>query len=88
MQNRILLVGAGGHARACIDVIEQHGQHTIIGLLGTPDEVGCTVLGYSVLGADDALPAMRREVENALVTVGQIKTPDPRIRLFDLLNAG
>ena len=81
----ILLVGAGGHARACIDVIEQEGRFAILGLVGMPDEVGQTVLGYPVLGGDADLPSLRERCPNALVTLGQIKSPDPRIRLYSLL---
>ena len=79
---RILLVGAGGHARAGIDVIEQEDRFAIAGLLGLPEEVGTRVLGYPVLGTDDGLPALVAEVGNAIVTVGQIKSPEPRRRLF------
>jgi sugar O-acyltransferase (sialic acid O-acetyltransferase NeuD family) len=81
----ILLVGAGGHARACIDVIELEGRYAIAGLIGMPQEVGETVLGYPVLGEDAELPALRSRFPNALVTLGQIETPEPRIRLFGLL---
>ena len=81
----MLLIGAGGHARACIDVIEQEGKFTIAGLVGLVDEVGTRVLGYPVLGSDAELPELLREHRHALVTVGQIKTPDLRIRLFELV---
>lgn len=81
----ILLVGAGGHARSCIDVIEQEGQFAIAGLVGMPGEVGGNILGYPVLGTDEDLPTLRRTCLHALVTVGQIKTPAMRIRLFDML---
>lgn len=81
----LLLLGAGGHARACIDVIEQEGRFEIAGLTGLPQEVGTRVLGYSVLGTDHDLPALLREYRHALVSVGQIKTPDVRIRLFGKL---
>jgi sugar O-acyltransferase (sialic acid O-acetyltransferase NeuD family) len=81
----ILLVGAGGHARACIDVIEQEGRFTIAGLIGTAAEAGSEVLGYRVLGTDTDAITLARRFGRALVTVGQIKTPDVRIRLFNLL---
>jgi sugar O-acyltransferase (sialic acid O-acetyltransferase NeuD family) len=84
-QESILLVGAGGHARACIDVIEQEGRFTVAGLVGLPNEVGSRILGYPVLGTDADLPVLLGDYAHALVTVGQIKTPQPRIRLFDLL---
>ncbi len=81
----ILVVGAGGHARACIDVIEQEDHFIVKGLVGLPDEVGSKILGYPVLGVDEDLPALLGDCANALIAVGQIKTPKPRIRLFDLM---
>ena len=81
----ILLAGAGGHARACIDVLEQEGRFAVTGLVGLPHEVGTRILDYPVLGTDADLPALLGDYTHALVTVGQIKSPEPRIRLFDLL---
>jgi sugar O-acyltransferase (sialic acid O-acetyltransferase NeuD family) len=83
----ILLAGAGGHARACLDVIEQAGSFTIGGLVGSADEVGRDVLGYPVLGTDADLAALAATYRLGLVAVGQIKTPEVRIRLFDALKA-
>jgi sugar O-acyltransferase (sialic acid O-acetyltransferase NeuD family) len=85
--NSILLLGAGGHARACIDVLEQHGQFRVAGLIGVPQEVGSEVLGYRVLGTDGDLPRFRQQYLYALVAVGQIKTPEHRMRLFELAQA-
>jgi len=83
----ILLVGAGGHARACIDVIELEGRFAIAGLVGLPEEVGGEVLGYPVLGTNQDLGRLKETYPNALVTVGQIKSPETRIHLFELLGA-
>jgi sugar O-acyltransferase (sialic acid O-acetyltransferase NeuD family) len=80
----VLLVGAGGHARACIDVIETEGRFKIAGLVGRNEEVGARILGYPVLGSDADLPRLQVEHAYALIAVGQIKTPDPRMRLFEL----
>lgn len=81
----ILLIGAGGHARACIDVIEQEGRFSVAGLIGRSDEVGTRILSYPVLGTDTDLPRLLGDGARAVIAVGQIKTPEPRIRLFDLL---
>jgi sugar O-acyltransferase (sialic acid O-acetyltransferase NeuD family) len=83
----ILIVGAGGHAAACIDVIEEGGRFTVAGLVGSIAEVGKGVLGYPVLGTDADLPALHGAHSNALIAVGHIKTPEPRIRLFERLQA-
>jgi sugar O-acyltransferase (sialic acid O-acetyltransferase NeuD family) len=81
----ILLVGAGGHAKACIDVIEQEGRFVVAGLVGLSHEVGSRVLNYPVLGTDADLPVLLDSYANALIAVGQIETPEPRVRLFGLL---
>lgn len=81
----ILLLGAGGHARACIDLLEQHAGYAIAGLVGLDAEVGTTVLGYPVLGTDAQLPDLLRRHPAGLVTMGQIKSAAPRVRLFEQL---
>jgi sugar O-acyltransferase (sialic acid O-acetyltransferase NeuD family) len=79
---RILLIGAGGHARSCIDVIEQQGRFAIHGLVGTAGEVGRDVLGYPVLGDDAAMGGLLADCPAALITVGQIESPEVRIGLY------
>ena len=78
----LLLIGAGGHARSCIDVIEQQGHYQIAGLVGLPDEVDTSHLGYSIIGSDRDLYKLSKIYEFALITIGQIKTAEPRMNLF------
>lgn len=84
-KQNLLLIGAGGHTRSCIDVIEQTQQFSIIGLVGLANEIGHSVLGYSVLGDEMVLPKLRAQCDGALVTLGQIKTSSLRKRIFMLL---
>ncbi len=44
-QPNLILIGAGGHARACIDAIEQEGIYKIAGLVGLAQEVGLDFCG-------------------------------------------
>jgi sugar O-acyltransferase (sialic acid O-acetyltransferase NeuD family) len=83
----ILLLGAGGHARACIDVIEREGRFKVSGLIGLPDQLGMRVLGYPVVGTEADLPMLLKEQSHALIAVGQLTTPEHRIRLFELAQA-
>lgn len=78
----LILIGAGGHAHACIDVIEQQGKFQISGLVGMPEEMHAEHLGYSVIGTDSDLHEIAKEFHYALITVGQIRSPDIRIRLY------
>jgi sugar O-acyltransferase (sialic acid O-acetyltransferase NeuD family) len=77
-----ILVGAGGHARSCIDVIELSGQYKIAGLVEKDEKNRQENLGYPILGTDDDLWDLRQKYSHALVTVGQIKSPATRIRVF------
>lgn len=80
----VILIGAGGHANACIDVIEQAGQFRIAGLVGLTEELNTLHLGYSVIGTDDELPQLAKSYEFAFISVGQIRSPESRVRLFRL----
>lgn len=79
----LILVGGGGHCKSVIDVAECAG-YTILGILDRPEEVGKKVLGYDVIGTDDE---MVKHVDKAdfIVTVGQIKSPDLRIKLHQMI---
>ena len=87
MTASILLIGGGGHCRACVDVLEQEGRFQIAGIVernGGPREA---VLGYPVLGTDEELPQLKEKYKFVLVTVGQIKSAAPRKRLYEQLIA-
>ena len=83
--DKILLIGAGGHARSCIDVLEEESQFEISGLIGKGESISNESLGYPVIGTDDDLKVLRQQYKNALITVGQIKSPKIRIKLYQLL---
>jgi len=80
--DEIIVVGAGGHAKACVDVLEGQGRFRIAGLIGQVGEIGETILGYQIIGRDPDLESLRDRYANAHVAVGQIKSPDSRIRLY------
>jgi len=79
---RIILIGAGGHAHACIDVIEQDGKYGIAGLVGMREQMHTRHLGYAVIGTDSDLPQLAERNAHAIITVGQIHSPRTRIRLY------
>jgi sugar O-acyltransferase (sialic acid O-acetyltransferase NeuD family) len=78
----LILIGAGGHARACIDVVEQEGFYEIAGLIGLPKEVDDTHFGYRVLATDQEFRILAEQFKYALVAMGQINSAAHRIRLF------
>jgi len=87
--NEIILIGGGGHCKSAIDVIEQEARFEIAGIIDKPELLGSKILGYPVIGNDFDLDNLAKKYQNALVTVGQIKTALARIKLYDLaINAG
>lgn len=84
LKDDLVLIGAGGHARSCVDVIEQEGIFRIAGLVGVTEEVDSRVLNYEVIGTDADLDELAARFKYALITVGQIASSEDRIRLFDL----
>ena len=78
----LVLIGGGGHARACIDLIQASDQFQILGILDRSELVGTEVLGIPVIGTDEDLPVLVKKNLSFLITLGQIKTPDLRIRIY------
>jgi sugar O-acyltransferase (sialic acid O-acetyltransferase NeuD family) len=78
----LILIGAGGHARACIDVIEQLGAFEIMGLIGTEEELQNELMGYRVIATEADFPDLAKQYQYALITVGQIKSPLVRQGLY------
>jgi sugar O-acyltransferase (sialic acid O-acetyltransferase NeuD family) len=83
--DKILLIGAGGHARSCIDVLEEENQFEIAGLIEKGESISNESLGYPVIGTDNDLKVLRENYSYALITIGQIKSPNIRMSLFKLL---
>ena len=80
-KKNIVIIGAGGHAKSVIDVVEELKCWKIIGLVGEKDEEYKRVSGYSVIGTDKDLPLIRKECKHAFIGIGQIKNCEPRVRV-------
>lgn len=83
MKEKIILIGGGGHCKSCIDVIEQEGRFTIAGIVDVPEKKQHKVLGYPVIGTDADLAELIKIFSNVLITLGQIKSPNRRMELFN-----
>lgn len=84
----IILIGGGGHCRSVIDVIESENRYHILGILDFPEKVGEKVLGYDIIGTDseEELKRLLPKCENFLLTIGQVKSANLRIKLFDRIH--
>ncbi len=57
----IVIIGAGGHAKVVIDIIERQARYNIIGVIDKSHAKGEDVLGYEILGDEDVLHNMIQE---------------------------
>ena len=79
----IILIGAGGHCLSCIDVIRSAKNYEIIGILDTSEKVGNVVSGIKIIGTDDDIQVLVKKHNNFLISIGQIKSSEKRIRIYE-----
>lgn len=79
----MILIGGGGHCKSLIDVAESAG-YRIAGILDRPEELGKKILNYEVIGNDDDIPKYVGSAE-FIISVGYIRNPDLRIKLYELV---
>jgi sugar O-acyltransferase (sialic acid O-acetyltransferase NeuD family) len=80
--SKLVLIGGGGHCRACIDVIESQGSYEIIGILDRDNTIGDNILGYPIIGCDNDISFYVKDC-SFLITVGQIYNSTIRLSLYE-----
>lgn len=80
INSKILLIGGGGHSVAVADVIRAEDRFDILGFVDIDSRAPLAYLGYEYLGTDKQLDQI--ECSSALIAIGQIKSPSPRMKLF------
>ena len=79
---KILVLGTGGHAKSCIDVIEKQKKFRILGIIENKQSNKKVFMGYPVLGNDKDLLSLKKKCSNVLIGVGQIRNPNLRSNIF------
>ena len=82
---KIILIGGGGHCKACIDVIEQTNKYTIVGIIDMKELIGQKILGYPIIGCDDDILNLKSQTDYFLITIGQIGEPKQRKIILEFL---
>ncbi|WP_372367389.1 acetyltransferase [Candidatus Uabimicrobium sp. HlEnr_7] len=72
----IVLIGAGGHCKSCIDVIESTNKFEIKGILDRNKKIGDSLFDYPILGSDEELHLL--PYRHFVISIGQIKNVVPR----------
>jgi len=84
--NKLLIIGGGGHARSCIDVVESERKYKIVGIVDRKSSLlNQKKTIYPIIGSDGDLKKIHKICNNAIIAIGQIKSPKKRIDLYELL---
>lgn len=81
----MILIGGGGHCKSVIDVIEAENKFQIHGILDVTEKLGTSVLGYDIVGTDADIMKWKEKGMLFHVTLGQIKNPNGRFKLYQRL---
>lgn len=85
MENKIVLIGAGGHCKSVIDAVIRSSKYSDIVITDSVVTSGSKILGCKVVGNDNILPKLHNDgFERAFVTVGSIKDCTVRIKLVKM----
>jgi sugar O-acyltransferase (sialic acid O-acetyltransferase NeuD family) len=78
-------LGAGGHARVMIDILQLAGGYELVGLLDPRQEIWHTnVLGIPVIGDDALLPDLyRQDIHAAFIGLGTTGATTLRQQLYE-----
>lgn len=86
MKEKIVIVGAGGHAKTIVDTLERLGNFEIVGYV-SKESIGSEIYrGYKILGHDEDLEKIFRSgVLNAVIAVGFMGRSTLRQNLYKTL---
>lgn len=87
IKTKLLLIGGGGHCHSVIESIERSNLFTIAAISDIPSKKGARILDYEINLADDEILQFSTSDLKYLITIGQIKTPAPRIKMYEFLKS-
>ncbi|SHL49854.1 sugar O-acyltransferase, sialic acid O-acetyltransferase NeuD family [Anaerocolumna jejuensis DSM 15929] len=86
MNDKILLVGGGGHCKSVLDSLLIREQYSEIGIIDLKENIGKDILSVKIIGSDDDLKRLYYYgYHYAFVSLGSVGNPLKRVELFDLL---
>lgn len=88
MNNKLLLIGGGGHCRSVLDTIYRIETYDDIGIIDTAIPIGNYVLDTPVIGTDEDLKKLYEEgYQSAFITIGTIDNFDLKFKLVQHLQS-
>ncbi len=78
MKKKIILVGGGGHANSCVELIEKEKKYSIYGIVDLKKPTSKILRNYKYLGNVKKLEELRKIIDYLVISIGFIN--DYRIR--------
>ncbi len=82
---KLILIGGGGHCKSVIDVIEAENKFEIYGIIDKEEKIGSLISGYPIIAGDEQIEELNKLKHYFLITIGHIKNPSLRIKIFEKL---
>ena len=79
---KIILIGAGGHATSCVDVIQLTKKYDILGFICDNHKSGDRYLGFKVLGKLKDIAKIKLKTKNLHIAFGSIYNQKKRDEVF------
>ena len=83
---KLVLIGAGGHAKSCISCIES-SNYQISGFLDIPEKVGSFFENYPIIGTDEDFEKLNIKGYGFLLSIGQIESSNQRKKIYNKLKS-
>ena len=81
IKKKIILIGCGGHAKVCADLILNNNKYQMAGFVCTKKKNS----NLQIIGTDKELKEIRKKYKYALIGVGQIKDSTIRRKIFKVV---
>ena len=85
--NKIIIIGSGGHAKSCIEIIKNHAKYDVFGLIDDNRRIGENVLGHKVIGTTKDIIKFINKVRYFHIGIGHVKDNKKRIYYYKLLKS-
>ena len=85
MKKKIILIGSGGHAASCVDVIEESKQYEICGFVSDNIKPGKKFFNYPILTNINNIEKIKKVSKNVILAFGSIYDCKKRSEVFNFL---
>ena len=83
---KLLLVGAGQHCGAVLDVLLLGHDYDEIAIIGFKSEINTSIMGVPCIGSDEDLNDLfTKGYTNAFISIGSVESTNARVRVYNQL---